>query len=50
MVILKKKYEKKEYGFLQIFNTIVKNNYKVESLPIATPKEAKSLNYIKDIK
>ena len=46
----KKKYEKKEYGFLQIFNTIVKNKHKVETLPIATTKESKSLNYIKDIK
>ena len=41
---------KKEYGFLQIFETIVKNKYKVESLPIATSKESKSLNYIEDIK
>ena len=48
---IQKKYEKKEYGFLQIFETIVKNKYKVESLPIATSKkESKSLNYIEDIK
>lgn len=47
---MQKKHTKKEHGFLQIFNTIVKNNYKVESLPIATSKESKSLNYIEDIK
>ena len=47
---IKKKYENKEHGFLQIINTIVKNKHKVETLPIATTKEAKSLNYIKDIK
>ena len=47
---IQKKHENKEHGFLQIINTIVKNKHKVETLPIATTKESKSLNYIKDIK
>ena len=40
----------KEHGFLYLIKILVKNNYKVESLLIDNLKEAKSLNYINDIK
>ena len=51
---LNKKYiiinKNKEHGFLYLIKILVKNNYKVESLIINDFKEAKSLNYINDIK
>tara|TARA_Y100000768_G_C23948953_1_gene669120 strand:- start:639 stop:1355 length:717 start_codon:yes stop_codon:yes gene_type:complete len=46
---LNKKQSIKEHNFLYIINTLYKKKYHIKSLPIASNKEAISLNYISDL-
>ena len=39
----------KEISFLNVIEYLNKENLKIEAINIATPREMKSLNYLKDL-